>query len=419
MATEMAVAVRQPFEMEISPERVERQIGNKQQILTFVNKALKPDVDYGVIPGTGTKPSLLQPGAQKICALMNVYPSQTVDQVDLGNGHREYRVRTELRVIGHDIVVAVGQGSCSTMESKYRYRWSKRRCPECQSEVLIKTKKGQFWCPKDKGGCDGNFKLDDERITGQELGKVENPDIADQYNTCLKMACKRSLVGGTLNLSGGWSEHFTQDLEDMNREEDRKRAAEEDIRLSEYNRVFDMLLDASGARGDELKEKNFSAFLTNNWAEFAKQAGFADPNPTAIPKDKVAMLLEKLIEHTEAALAKRKQATAEQPKPAEQAAEVQPEGDSNAIRLANYRNLLQSKYWTDDDDLITIIQYLDRKWDAACDTLFIDNKNNVNAISKESFEAAVTAFELSVTNDMNRPASSLANEEPAGGKKRK
>ena len=44
--------------------------------------------------------------------------------------------------------------------------------------------------------------------------RLENPDIADTYNTVLKMAAKRSLVDAVLKATGG-SCAFTQDLEDM------------------------------------------------------------------------------------------------------------------------------------------------------------------------------------------------------------
>jgi hypothetical protein len=43
---------------------------------------------------------------------------------------------------------------------------------------------------------------------------MENPDLADQWNTVIKMACKRALVAGALNATGA-SDVFTQDVEDQ------------------------------------------------------------------------------------------------------------------------------------------------------------------------------------------------------------
>jgi len=47
----------------------------------------------------------------------------------------------------------------------------------------------------------------------QAAGRVENTDLADTYNTVLKMAKKRALVDATLTATAA-SDIFTQDLED-------------------------------------------------------------------------------------------------------------------------------------------------------------------------------------------------------------
>ena len=43
---------------------------------------------------------------------------------------------------------------------------------------------------------------------------MPNDDLADQYNTVLKMSNKRSLVAAVLNVTAA-SDIFTQDIEDM------------------------------------------------------------------------------------------------------------------------------------------------------------------------------------------------------------
>jgi hypothetical protein len=70
---------RETFELEISAARAQRQIQNRMEILKFIGECLVEGTDYGKIPGCGEKPTLLQPGAQKICSLVNVYPDPTVD----------------------------------------------------------------------------------------------------------------------------------------------------------------------------------------------------------------------------------------------------------------------------------------------------------------------------------------------------
>lgn len=134
------------------------------------------------------------------------------------NGHREYRATCSLYATDGTFL-GDGSGSCSTMESKYRYRNSERVCPDCGEAAIIKGKAeygGGWLCFKKKGGCGTTFEDYDPAITDQEIGKVENPDIADVYNTCEKMADKRAFVAAVLKVTGA-SEVFTQDLEDMNK----------------------------------------------------------------------------------------------------------------------------------------------------------------------------------------------------------
>lgn len=201
---------QQPFE--ITERRFAALASTRKTIISFIRTQLVPGTDYGTIPGCGDKSTLFQPGVQKICGLMAVYPDDEVTISDLGNEHREYTVKTRLKRSNHDgteITCATGSGSCSTLESKYRYRNAKRKCPNCGRDGLIKSKYDKWWCPKGDG-CNANFALTDPAVMGQQVGKVENQDMADSYNTCLKMAVKRANMAATLNLSGGWSEHFDQ-----------------------------------------------------------------------------------------------------------------------------------------------------------------------------------------------------------------
>ena len=127
-------------------------------------------------------------------------------------------MKCRLTHIPTGLLVGTGIGSCSSMESKYRWRSAGlRKCPECGAESIIKTKGGRnpggYWCVPDKGGCGANFDPGDQAIEGQVLGRQENPDIADCFNTLGKMAAKRAHVHATLCATAA-SDMFTQDLED-------------------------------------------------------------------------------------------------------------------------------------------------------------------------------------------------------------
>lgn len=175
-------------------------------------KLMKKDVHYGIIPGCGNKPTLLKNGAEMLCMAFRLASDTKVEIADLGNGHREYTVTTTLSSGGE--LVATGVGSCSTMESKYRYRGT-------EMKNTGKPVPKEYWTSKDPallGGKGFRAKKDEEgnwMIFEAGDVKLENPDIADTYNTVLKMASKRSLIDATLKATGGSCE-FTQDLEDGN-----------------------------------------------------------------------------------------------------------------------------------------------------------------------------------------------------------
>jgi hypothetical protein len=186
-------------------------------IRTFIASELKDGLDFGKIPGTGDKPTLLKPGSEKIAMFFNCYPTYAVQATELPGGHVEYLVTTTLisRTTGR--MVGSGVGSCSTMEKKYRYEKGGRKCPACGAGAIIEGRAdygGGFICFGKKGGCGKKFKSNDAAITSQPLGRTEVEDIADKRNTVLKMAKKRSHVDSTIGL-GCLSELFTQDLEDI------------------------------------------------------------------------------------------------------------------------------------------------------------------------------------------------------------
>lgn len=145
------------------------------QLQYLMQQVLRSGEHYGVVPGTKGKPSLLQPGAEKICLMFKLVPRYRIEKTQLQGGHREVEVTCTLYQRGSDIVEGEGVGSCSTLESKYRYR---------------------------------------NRWSNGQKKREENPDIADTYNTVLKMAKKRALVDAVKSTTAA-SDIFTQDVEDL------------------------------------------------------------------------------------------------------------------------------------------------------------------------------------------------------------
>lgn len=173
--------------------------------------------DYGIIPGCGKKKVLKKSGAEKLLALFSLSSDTAETEIkELGNGHREY-ITTCVVTDVNGRVICRYKGSCSTMETKYRYRNGERKCPNCGKPTIIKGKAefgGGWICFEKKGGCKSKFVDGDESIESQQVGRVENPDIADMYNTCLKMSEKRAVVGSAIQVTAT-GDLFTQDLDDL------------------------------------------------------------------------------------------------------------------------------------------------------------------------------------------------------------
>ena len=145
------------------------------QIQYLMREVLKDGEHFGTIKGCGTKPTLLQSGAEKIAYMFHFVPEYEVTRVNLEGGHREYEVKCTLRQRDTNQVMGGGLGLCTTMESKYRYRWEGY---------------------------------------GNNRHRVENQDIADTYNTVLKRAKKRAFVDAVKSTTAA-SDIFTQDIEDL------------------------------------------------------------------------------------------------------------------------------------------------------------------------------------------------------------
>jgi len=201
----------------LSVEDVKAQV---QMIQHLMKEALQDGEHYGVIPGTNSKPTLLKPGAEKLCFMFRLdpeYPEEKLREVWLPDGNYIVTATCVLYHIDSGKRIASGLGLCSTKEEKYGLRNAERTCPDCQQAAIVRSvKKSAYFCIRDKGGCGNRFAFDSDKaneLDSQEVGKKPNDRLADTYNTVLKMACKRALIAAVLNGTAA-SDIFTQDLDD-------------------------------------------------------------------------------------------------------------------------------------------------------------------------------------------------------------
>lgn len=202
-------------EYAMTPERVVKQVRLIQEVM---EKIMKKDEHYGIIPGC-EKPSLYKPGAEKLSVTFRLVPRYEIKEIDLPGGHLKVRIVCTLIHAPTGQFFGQGIGSCTTMEGKYRYR-------NADAEVTEKSVPKKYWDLRKAnkmneaqemiGGKGFTTKKTDAGwfIAKRSVEKVEHDNPADYYNTVLKMAKKRAHVDAVLTATAA-SDIFTQDIEDM------------------------------------------------------------------------------------------------------------------------------------------------------------------------------------------------------------
>lgn len=179
------------------------------------DKSMVEGVDYGTVPGTD-KQALFKSGSEKLAVLFEL-DIQPRSAKTWGPGeHLTVETTATVFHMVSGVRMGYGEGLCTTLERKYRWRREGRTCPECGQETVIKGKEeygGGWLCYKKKGGCGAKWDDGEAVIEGQDVGEKENPDLPDLWNTVIKMAAKRARVDAALAVTGA-SALFTQDLDD-------------------------------------------------------------------------------------------------------------------------------------------------------------------------------------------------------------
>lgn len=207
---ELATQNEMPLAAINAPAAIAALKQNVHIVQTVMRDVMHEGEHYGTIPGCGDKKVLMKSGAEKLGFVFRLKPTFSITQHDLANGHREYEIKTTLSD-GTE-----GVGCCSTMEGKYRFRQGERKCPQCGKAAIIKGKQeygGGWLCFDKKGGCKAKYKDGDKSIESQNAERTEHDNPADFYNTCLKMAKKRSHVDAIITATAA-SDIFTQDMEE-------------------------------------------------------------------------------------------------------------------------------------------------------------------------------------------------------------
>lgn len=163
-------------------------ISHVAMVQEVMKAVMKPDVHYGIIPGTD-KPTLLKQGAEVLCMAFRVSDTYQVEDLSTSDV-----VRYRVTCIGvhqmNGITLGSGMGEASSGEEKYKWRkaWDEEFNATPANMRRIKT--------------------------GKYTTKQVRTEPADLANTILKMANKRAKIAMTINVTA-CGDMFGQDLEDM------------------------------------------------------------------------------------------------------------------------------------------------------------------------------------------------------------
>jgi hypothetical protein len=251
LASQNQLATADSFMPTLTIEQALERYGMMAQ---FVEKVLRKDLDFGVIPGA-TKPSLYKPGAEKLSTIFGLSPEFIYDVTIedwLGEQYGEpfFAYRLRCRLTKNGVLIGEGVGAANSWESKYRYRWiTADELPADMDLSTLRSRDGrkshfEFDFALEKRETGGKYgkppeyweafaaaiqggqarRIEKETKSGKRMGgwemtvgakqyRIPNPDIADVVNTVLKMAKKRAHVDAVLNGTNA-SDFFTQDVED-------------------------------------------------------------------------------------------------------------------------------------------------------------------------------------------------------------
>lgn len=219
-----------------------------KEVTALIAQCLEKGRDYGAIPGTGDKPTLLKPGAERLAIAFGSFPryetiSEEIDhdrevqwtkrkkvwrnkfkgdrefswQEESGTSLGVYRYVVRCTLVRREdgAVIAEGIGSCSTMETKY----------------------------------------------------IDRP--RDSENTVLKMAQKRALIAAVLN-GFGLSDRFTQDVEDTREEPvEETQETEADRQAREEKELA--AIDLTAAQAFPFQKKKLGDLTDRQLSKLAEQ----------------------------------------------------------------------------------------------------------------------------------------------------
>jgi hypothetical protein len=171
-------------------------IEQKRAIHEIMERVMKKDVHYGIIPGC-QKPSMYQPCAELLCMTFRLAPSFIVDEIERPG---EFAYRTTCNIsTASGIFLGSAVGECSTSETKYM--WRAAVCDE-EFEATPENMRRNLWKKADK------YHQNPYQV------KQVRTNPADLANTASAISQKRAFVRAVRTVTAA-SDVFDVNLEDL------------------------------------------------------------------------------------------------------------------------------------------------------------------------------------------------------------
>lgn len=189
------------------------------QVVAFqakVKSLLVENVDYGVIKGVSTKPTLFKAGAEKIILALRLHPKfEILKMVENANDKGFYSYVIKCVIYQDEKDIAQGLGGANSKEPKWAYKWLEKSYFPADVDVT---------------------KLPSKFSNNKKVYRTED-EVNSKANTILKIAKKRAMVDAVLNV-GALSEVFTQDFDDMPEPLETQQDSEVSIKVPQAENVI-------------------------------------------------------------------------------------------------------------------------------------------------------------------------------------
>lgn len=208
------------MQTEMSPDGLRQEIARQTEmraIMTdYVRGQMQVDHHWYRFNDAG-KPALTKDGGYLICGLFKATPGPTSMEIIREEGGHFTVVSHSILFNLNGVQIASGNGSCTTREAKYAYRWA----PETQLPIGFNkadavTRDGWAFPNQLPDGFDKATAKTKKVKNGQYTMyavteyRVPNRDLADLENTVIKMSNKRAFIAAVQQLPLV-SELFTTD----------------------------------------------------------------------------------------------------------------------------------------------------------------------------------------------------------------